>query len=102
MGKRGNGEGTIYQRDGSWVASYTDSAGKRRELWGKTRGAVAERLTAALRARDKGELAVVARGTVALPSRGPITPSTEELGSVRSSTIVDTISAAAGLLFARD
>lgn len=43
MGKRGNGEGTIYQRDGSWVAAYTDSAGKRRELWAKTRGDVAAR-----------------------------------------------------------
>jgi integrase len=65
MGKRGNGEGTIYQRDGSWVASYTDSGGKRRELWGKTRGAVAERLTEALRARNKGEPTVVARGSLA-------------------------------------
>ena len=65
MGKRGNGEGTIYQRDGSWVAAYTDAAGKRRELWGRTRGAVGDRLTEALRARNRGEIAAAAKGTVA-------------------------------------
>jgi integrase len=65
VSKRGNGEGTIYQRDGSWVAAYTDAAGKRRELWAKTRSAVADRLNDALRARKKGEPIPAASGTLA-------------------------------------
>jgi integrase len=65
VGKRGNGEGSIYQRrDGWWSAAYTKD-GKRKQLYAKTRTEVAARLTAALRARDTGEPMPVAKGTVA-------------------------------------
>ncbi len=39
MGKRGNGEGSIYQRkkDGKWVASITLDNGKRKVFYGKTK-----------------------------------------------------------------
>jgi integrase len=50
-GKRGNGEGTIYQRqsDGKWCASVSLDGGRRKVLYGKTRQEVARKLAAALR-----------------------------------------------------
>ena len=50
-GKRGNGEGTIYQRqsDGKWCASVSIDGGRRKVLYGKTRQEVARKLAAALR-----------------------------------------------------
>ena len=46
MGRRGNGEGTISRRkDGRWEARYTVHSAegpKRKVLYGKMRGAVAE------------------------------------------------------------
>jgi integrase len=46
MGRRGNGEGTITRRkDGRWEARYTVHSAegpKRKVLYGKTRGEVAE------------------------------------------------------------
>ena len=58
MGKRGNGEGSIYRRkDGRWVGQYlvyTDGGPKYRYIYGKTRQAVAEKLTKAMADRDGG------------------------------------------------
>ncbi|MGH2371444.1 MAG: tyrosine-type recombinase/integrase, partial [Chloroflexota bacterium] len=54
-GKRGNGEGSIYQRgDGKWCASVTLEGGRRKVLYGKTRAEVAGKLTAALRDVQQG------------------------------------------------
>src|ERR687889_1320299 len=57
--KRGNGEGSIYRRkDGRWVGQYTvytATGPKYRYLYGKTRAAVAEKLTKAMADRN-GEL----------------------------------------------
>src|SRR5918992_2359367 len=56
--KRGNGEGSIYRRkDGRWVGQYTiytATGPKYRYLYGKTRAAVAEKLTKAMADRDSG------------------------------------------------
>jgi integrase len=58
MGKRGNGEGSIYRRkDGRWVGQYTVQTAdgpKYRYIYGKTRQTVAERLTKAMADRDGG------------------------------------------------
>lgn len=58
MGKRGNGEGSIYQRkDGRWVGQYVVQMAdgpKYRYIYGKTRKAVAEKLTKAMADRDGG------------------------------------------------
>ncbi len=53
--KRGNNEGTIYQRkDGRWEAALTIGLGKRKSLYGSTRQEVARKLSAALRDDDRG------------------------------------------------
>ena len=56
--KRGNGEGSIYQRsDGRWCTQITVYVGgkrKRPTLYGKTRKEVADKLTRALTDRDSG------------------------------------------------
>ncbi len=58
MSKRGNGEGSIYQRkDGRWVGQYVVQMAdgpRYRYIYGKTRKAVAERLTKAMADRDGG------------------------------------------------
>ena len=58
MGRRGNGEGSIYQRkDGRWVGQYliyAPNGPKYRYLYGKTRQVVAEKLTDAMAQRDGG------------------------------------------------
>ena len=59
MGRRGRHEGTIIQRsDGRWEAKLTiaGSGGRRlrKSFYGKTRAAVAERLTRALRDQQQG------------------------------------------------
>ena len=58
MGRRGNGEGTITRlKDGRWEARYTVHSAegpKRKVLYGKTRGAVAEKLNKALSDRSSG------------------------------------------------
>jgi integrase len=58
VGKRGNGEGSIYQRkDGRWVGQYTvqtEEGRKYRYIYGKSRKSVAERLTKAMADRDGG------------------------------------------------
>ena len=56
--QRGNGEGSIYKRKaGYWVGHYlvyTAKGPKYRYLYGKTRAAVAEKLTKAMAERDGG------------------------------------------------
>ena len=56
--RRGNNEGSIYRRkDGYWVGQYgvqTAKGIKQRYIYGKTRAAVAEKLTRALADRDGG------------------------------------------------
>jgi integrase len=67
MGKRGNGEGSIYQRtikrtlkDGTvnstpvWCAAVSLEAGKRKILYGKTRAEVAKKLNAAIDRKSSG------------------------------------------------
>lgn len=58
MGRRGNNEGSIYRRkDGYWVGQYgvqTAKGTKTRYIYGKTRAAVAEKLTRALADRNGG------------------------------------------------
>jgi integrase len=65
MGKRANGEGSVYQRtDGRWCASVTTEGGRRQHFLGRTRAEVARKLTGALDARDKGALVTGPRQTV--------------------------------------
>lgn len=48
--KRGNGEGSIYQRkDGLWTAQVTLEDGRRKYIYGKTRAEVAAKLPSVLR-----------------------------------------------------
>ena len=58
MGKRGNGEGSIYRRkDGRWVGQYTAQTAtgqKRRYVYAKTRAEVAAKLAKAIANRDAG------------------------------------------------
>ena len=67
-GKRGNGEGSIYRRtDGRWVGQYlvhTAKGPKYRYLYGKTRQAVAEKLTKAMADRDGGMIFDTGKVTV--------------------------------------
>ena len=53
-GRRGNNEGSIFQRaNGRWAA-YISVDGRRQILYGKTRPEVASKLTDALKSRDAG------------------------------------------------
>jgi integrase len=59
MSRRGNSEGSIYQRnDGRWVATihdgYRDGKRHRKSIYRKTRNAVQKELTRALRAQQLG------------------------------------------------
>ena len=66
--KRGNGEGSIYRRkDGRWVGQYTvytAKGPKYRYIYGKTRVAVAEKLSKAIAARSSGFVSDVGNLTV--------------------------------------
>ena len=66
--KRGNGEGSIYKRkNGRWVGQYlvhTAAGPKYRYIYGKTRQAVAERLTKAMADRDGGLIFDAAKMTL--------------------------------------
>ena len=65
MPKRGNGEGSIYQRaDGQWVTSISIEGGKRKVLYGKTRKEVKEKLTRLLHEQQQGTLVVAGPQTV--------------------------------------
>ncbi len=66
MAKRGNGEGSIYQRnDGVWCTAYLQPNGKRRLLYARGRKEVGEKLREALAAADKGASLPVRRETLA-------------------------------------
>ncbi len=67
MGRRGNGEGSIYQRsDGRWTATITlEGEGRRRKsFYGKTRKEVQEQLKVALREQQQGMLMATPQQTV--------------------------------------
>ncbi len=66
MSKRGNGEGSIYQRksDGKWVGSITIEGGKRKVLYGDTRKEVQEKLKAALHEQQQGVLITAPQQTL--------------------------------------
>src|SRR3569833_1952281 len=66
-GKRGNGEGTIYQRNdtGLWCTAVTLANGKRKYLYGRTREEVARKLTKVLRDLQDGIAPADRRETVA-------------------------------------
>jgi integrase len=66
-GRRGNHEGSITQlADGRWQARVTLEGGKRKAFYGKIRREVQQKLTAALRDRDRGlPIALGERQTVA-------------------------------------
>ena len=67
MGKRGHGEGSIYQRkDGRWAASITLEGGtrKRKTFYGKTRKEVQEKLRIALNDQKQGTLATGPKQTL--------------------------------------
>ena len=55
MGKRANGEGTIYKRtDGRWCATVSVEGGKRKSFYGRRREDVAKQLASALKAKQDG------------------------------------------------
>ncbi|MEO8973771.1 MAG: site-specific integrase [Ktedonobacteraceae bacterium] len=65
MGKRGNGEGSIYkQRNGLWAASLSIEGGKRKYFYGKTRKEVQEKLAAVLQEQKQGMLVATPQQTV--------------------------------------
>jgi hypothetical protein len=65
MKRRGNGEGSIYQRrDGRWTASITIGGNKRKYIYGKTRKEVQEKMKVALRDQQQGMLVTSPQQTV--------------------------------------
>lgn len=65
-GRRGNQEGSITQlSDARWQARLTLEGGKRKAFYGRTRAEVQQKLTAALRDRDRGLPVVAEQQTVA-------------------------------------
>src|SRR5713226_6747233 len=63
-GKRGNGEGSVYQRsDGKWCGALV-VAGRRRVIYGSTRQDAAQKLAQAMEAARKGLLRQPSRLTV--------------------------------------
>ncbi len=67
MGKRGNGEGSIYFRksDEKWVGSITLENRKRKVFYGKTRKEVQEKLKVVLRDQQQGTLITAPKQTLA-------------------------------------
>lgn len=66
MGKRANGEGSIYKRaDGRWCATISVEGGRRKAFYGETRREVARKKDAALKARADGLPTVGERQTTA-------------------------------------
>jgi integrase len=64
--RRANGEGTICPRkDGRWEAAYFAPDGQRRRLLRKTQDEARRALTAALKARDEGQVIPRGHGSVA-------------------------------------
>lgn len=54
MAIRGKGEGTIYCRNGKWIAQYYNNEKKRKTISGKTRKEVQKKLVDALKALNDG------------------------------------------------
>ncbi len=67
QGKRGNGEGSVYQRkeDKRWVGSVTLETGKRKVFYGKTREEVQKKVNKALYEQQQGKLVATQKQTVA-------------------------------------
>lgn len=84
MGKRGDGEGSIYQRqDGRWVGSVTLPDGRRKAVYGATRQGVAAKLVPVLKAKADNAPLPSERHTVAVfldgwlaGARGTVKPRT--------------------------
>ncbi len=66
MAKRGNGEGSIYQRksNGRWEGSISLDDGTRKVIYGKTRGEVQEKIKKLLSEQQQGMLPVNSKATV--------------------------------------
>jgi integrase len=66
MGKRGNGEGSIYFQESRqrWAGAVTLEGGRRKVVYGKTRQEVGKKLTKALERKDQGLPFVPERLTV--------------------------------------
>jgi hypothetical protein len=65
VGRRANGEGSIYQRkDGRWTASLSIGRLKRKHYLGKTRAEVAAKLAAAIHDQQQGVPVVSNKQTV--------------------------------------
>src|SRR5207248_9138449 len=65
-GRRGNGEGTIYERaNGTYAATFTLAGGKRRTLYAKTYKEAQEKLKKALYEQQQGTLVTAPQQTVA-------------------------------------
>ncbi len=65
MGRRGHGEGSIYQRsDGRWAATISLEGGKRKTFYGKTRKEVQEQLKTALHQQQQRTLVTGPQQTV--------------------------------------
>jgi integrase len=67
QGKRGNGEGSIYQRkeDKRWVGSVSLENGKRKVFYGKTRDEVQKKVNKALYEQQHGKFIVAPQQTLA-------------------------------------
>jgi hypothetical protein len=83
---RGNGEGSIYQResDGRWCCSLTLENGKRKVLYGRTREEMAKKLRKELNDRDEG---TVTTGGMTLARFVPAYLTAVELRNVRPRTL---------------
>src|SRR5258708_18515931 len=65
MGRRGHGEGSIYQQnDGRWSAASTLENRKRKVFYGKSRKEVQEKLKKALHEQQQGTLITTPQQTV--------------------------------------
>jgi integrase len=65
-GRRGNGEGTIYERaNGTYAATFTLAGGKRKTLYAKTYKEAQEKLKKALYEQQQGTLVTAPHQTVA-------------------------------------
>lgn len=66
MAKRGNGEGSIYQRksDKKWVGSISLENGKRKVFYGKSRKEVQEKMKGALHEQQQGTLVTAPQQTL--------------------------------------
>jgi hypothetical protein len=65
VGKRANGEGSIYERkDGRWVASITLENGKRKSVYGATKQEAVQAKQKLLNSKDQGVIQLTHKQTV--------------------------------------